>query len=309
MSETNRVSLRYVPETTYNTTPANSTSWKTVRFTGEGLIPNYGTKQSEEIRSDRMRSDVILTSATVSGPINFEFSPGTLDDFFQAVLGGTWTTNVLKVGTVKRSFSIEKVFNDLASGNKYDLYTGMRANELKLSFKYGDIATGSCTFNGAGATDSATSAVGTGTVAAATTTQPFDGTFDVSSVTVDGAPAGLYFKSLDLTLQANLRDKTAIGTPFPYDQGYGSAGVEVAASAYFDSRVLESKVRSGAPFALAFTVSDGTNSYQFSLPRAFSTQRNGLAASKLNDDVMQDLTISAAYDSVSGSSIVITRAP
>lgn len=307
MAESNRVSLIYVPEVTLGTTPTNSSNWKTFRFTGESLLPNYSTKQSEEIRSDRNRGDVVQTSASVAGGINFELSAVTLDDFMEAVLGGTWTTDVLKVGTVKRSFSIEKQFGDLASGNKFDLFKGMRCGELNLALVFDEIAKGSMTFAGTGIADAATSAVGAGTLAAATTTEPYNSTLDVIDVEIDGVAATLYFQNLNIALNANLRAKTAIASLFPFDQGYGSAGCEITASAYFDNRSLEDKVRSGAAFSLSFTVTDGAKSYTFLLPRAFATQRGGLAATAVDTDVLTDLTILGAYDAASASSIVITR--
>lgn len=307
MAESNRVSLIYVPEVTLGTTPTNSSNWKTFRFTGESLLPNYSTKQSEEIRADRNRSDVIQTSASVSGNVNFELSGATLDDFMEAVLGGTWTANVLKVGTVKRSFSIEKQFGDLAAGNKFDIFKGMRIGELTLNLAFDEIAKGAMTFAGTGIADSATSLVGTGTLAAATTTQPYNSTLDVIDVEIDGVASSLYFQNLNLSLNANLRAKTAIANLFPFDQGYGSAGCEISASCYFDNRSLEDKVRSGAAFSLGFTVSDGTYAYEILLPRAFATQRGGLAATAVNTDVLTDLTILGAYDETEATSIIITR--
>jgi hypothetical protein len=307
MGDTNRVGLIYVPELTLGTTPVNSTGWKTMRFTSESLLPNYSTKQSEQIRSDRMRGDVVQTSASVGGGINFELSGTTLDDFMQAVLGGTWTSNVLKVGTTKRSFSFEKSFNDLATGNKFEQYKGMRIGELTLALAYDEIAKGTMTFAGTAIADSATSIVGSGTVAAASTTEPFNSTLDVIEVEIDGIASTLYFQSLNLSLNANLRAKTAIGGLFPYDQGYGSAGVELSASCYFDNRSLEDKVRSGAPFTMGFKISDGTYAYEVLIPRAYAASRSGNAATGLDADVLQELTISGAFDSASASSIVITR--
>lgn len=307
MSDTNRVGLIYVPEVTLGTTPANSSGWKPIRKTSETLLPNYSTKQSEEIRSDRMRGDVVQTSATVGGNVAFELSGATLDDFMQAVLGGTWATNVLKVGTTKRSFTIEKSFNDLPSGNKYEQYTGMRVGELSLALAFDQIATGSMTFAGTGVSDSSTSAVGSGTVAAATATEPFNSTIDVIDVEIDGVASTLYFENLNLSLNANLRGKNAIKRLFAFDQGYGSAGVELSARCYFEDRSLEAKVRSGASFSIAFAISDGTYGYEVLLPRAYITNRSGNNASGRDADVMSDVTIAGAYDASSGSSVVITR--
>lgn len=309
MADSNRVSLIYVLESTYGVTPTNSTGWKTLRFRGENLKPTYTGKQSEEIRADRNRGNVSTVAASVGGTVDVELSATSYDDVFEAVLGGTWSSNVLKVGTVKRSFSVQKAFNDLATGNKFDVYSGMRFGQFDLSLPYGDLSSGQITMAGSGVVDNAAGLVGTGTVAAATTTRVLSATSDITSVQVNSVESALAFKSVSLKLGAQLREKDAIKYLYAFDQGYGSAMIELNAECYFDSRTLEDLVRSGAAFQMSFTISDGTNSYIFNLPRAYRTQRDGINAQKLDDDVMQSITIVGAYDPTTASSVVITRAP
>ncbi len=73
MSDSNRVRLAVVRETTFGTTPS-SPRMRTMRFTGESLkyAPKFST--SAEIRADRMNADPVKVNEDNSGGINFEMS-------------------------------------------------------------------------------------------------------------------------------------------------------------------------------------------------------------------------------------------
>ena len=91
MSDTNRVSLGYMLESTFGTIPA-ATDLEEVRYTSESLTSDTSSTVSAEIRSDRQNTDVIRTNVTAGGDINCELSYGAHDVFMQAVLGGTWSS-------------------------------------------------------------------------------------------------------------------------------------------------------------------------------------------------------------------------
>lgn len=87
-AETNQRKLIYATESTWGTKPASG--WKTFRSTGDSLDATQETTVSEEIRSDRMTSDVIRTSFGASGSIDIEMSYSTYDDFLASVLYSSW---------------------------------------------------------------------------------------------------------------------------------------------------------------------------------------------------------------------------
>ena len=95
----NRASLRYIPETTFGTTPtlSNTVQYQELRYTGETL--NYGAtfEPSQEIRADRMTPDTVLVGRTSEGEINGELSYGTYDDLIENVLYDVWTTGASAV--------------------------------------------------------------------------------------------------------------------------------------------------------------------------------------------------------------------
>lgn len=89
-AESNRASLKFVPEATWGTVPTTGVVQE-MRITSSSIVAGKETKTSEEIRSDRMVSNIIETAAMSSGEINFEFSAGSVDSFLEAFLLGTWS--------------------------------------------------------------------------------------------------------------------------------------------------------------------------------------------------------------------------
>ena len=304
MSESNRGTLKYVAETTFNTTPSNSANWKHVEFTGESLSATVNTTESAGIRADRMLSDMPKVSTQVAGGVDFELSPSSFDDWIEAALCGTWTSNVLKVGTTKRSFSMEKGFEDLGV---YQSFTGMRVGQMSLATTYGSIITGSFQFTGAGSAQLGTSLVGTGSVANAVA-DVFNSTSDVGSVTIDGSSTGICINSLNLDVNNNLREINCIGQEFANDISYGSASVTGSVELYLSAETwaLYGNVLANTEVAISYTVSNGTDSYTFLLPKVKLSGDTPPIGGK-DQDVMITFNFSALYDDTTGTNIQITR--
>ena len=301
MAETNRVAVRYTAESTYGVLP--TTGWKPLRYTSETIGAEPQTTISDEIRSDRMVADLINTSLNVGGDANFELSYTSFDDLIEAALLGTWTTNVLKVGTVKRSFSIEKQFQDIT---QYIRFTGMRVGAMSLNFQFGQVATGSFTFAGNGTTSSGTAA--TGTTSAATTTAVMSGG-QVANVNVNGSASTLLFRTINLTVDNTLRPIQALGQTAPSNQAYGRATITGTIEAYFDNLSLYTPLISSTAISVSFDALDvAGNKYTVLIPKLkFSSgtpQTPGV-----DQDVVQSLGFTALFDSTTSTSLQITRTP
>jgi hypothetical protein len=91
-AESNRAILRYIKEdpNCWGATPTSGTT-REMRITSSSLAFEKETVVSEELRADRMVADVIETAAMSGGDIGVEFSAGSLDDFMEAFVLGTWT--------------------------------------------------------------------------------------------------------------------------------------------------------------------------------------------------------------------------
>ena len=92
MASSNRTQIRYVAETTWGTTP--SSALKNFRDTGDSLVFNISTVQSNEIRSDRQVTDLIQTGASPGGGLNWELIWGNGDDFFESALYNSWSSDL-----------------------------------------------------------------------------------------------------------------------------------------------------------------------------------------------------------------------
>jgi hypothetical protein len=93
MSDSNRTQMYYLAESSWGVTPASAMT--EMRFTSESLSYGITTKSSDEIRSDRQVTDLILTGADAAGGVNWELSYGTYDPFFVAALqSAAWSTTV-----------------------------------------------------------------------------------------------------------------------------------------------------------------------------------------------------------------------
>lgn len=89
MSDSNRLQLARVTEVTIGTTP-NTPSMTKVRVTGENLVYDISTVQSEEIRPDRLIPDLIQVGGRVTGGFNFELSYGAFDEEIESAMFSTW---------------------------------------------------------------------------------------------------------------------------------------------------------------------------------------------------------------------------
>lgn len=306
MSDSNNVSVYYIPEVTYNTTPTDGT-WQMIRTTGESLTATTNREDSAEIRSDRMISSSSKVSRQMSGGFNFELSMNTMDELIEAVMGGTWTTNVLEVGTTKRSFSIEKDFG--AEIGRYLSFTGARVGQMDLNISAGSLVTGSFSFMGGGSDEASTSLVGLGSITAATTNDVVNATSDVGLISIDGSTTGICVSSLTISINNNLREINCVGKEFASDIGWGSSTITGTVDMYLTTEMFDNlqKVSDNSDVAITFPVTDGVNTYTFLLPRVKLSADSPQAGSK-DADIMVSFTYTALLDSVEGTALRITRA-
>lgn len=88
-ADSNRVQIRYIEESSFGVTPGSGTT-REVRLTSSSLTANKETVVSDELRADRMVSDIVEVSASSGGDINFEWSAGPQDEFLASFLLSQW---------------------------------------------------------------------------------------------------------------------------------------------------------------------------------------------------------------------------
>lgn len=106
LQSTNRVKISTVRETTFNTTPT-SPGFKTRRVTSHGLAAAPQTVVSQEIRSDRQVTDLILVGRQAGGSVGGEISFKVMDEDWEEALQSTWSTAlpVITVATLDTEIS------------------------------------------------------------------------------------------------------------------------------------------------------------------------------------------------------------
>lgn len=88
-ADANRAQIRYIEENSFGVTPTTGSS-REVRLTSSSLNASKETVVSDELRADRMVSDIVEVAAMSNGDINFEWSSGPQDEFLAAFLLSQW---------------------------------------------------------------------------------------------------------------------------------------------------------------------------------------------------------------------------
>lgn len=289
MSESNRVQISLIAETTWGTTPPTTPEFAICRHTGESLDYNVSTTKSNEIRSDRNTSDLIRTDYDATGGFNFEWSFTTFDLLLESALFGAWATNVLKNGTTEKSFSVERGHLDI---DEYFLFTGMVVNSFSLDISAGSIVTGSFDFMGKDCVLAQTS--GATTETAATTTDVMSAMTNVATILEGGSAIGAYVNKMSLNVNNNLRGQKAVANTGSVDMNSGSFDCGGTLEMFFTDDVVYDKFLAGTASSLSFQTTSGANTYTFDFPNVkFSSDK--INAGGLNSDVMEVVGWEALY--------------
>ena len=304
----NDLIMSHVVEATLGVTPANPTMDR-IRVSGETMDPRVVYDESAEINPLFALTDLIPVGSEAGGSFPFDFAKSAaFDDVLQAVLRGTWTAGVLKGGTVKRSFTIEK--SVLAGGGrKYMKFPGSRYAGITLSGAVGTRTTGSVDIMALSGIPSTTSVVGTGSV-----TEPADNRImslvDVSAFSITGDVTPLIIRSFTLSINNNCRYQQGHGQLASYDIAYGMRDVTWTMDAYFESWEQMDKLLNRTNNNLSITMGDGTNSYAIRLPR-LRYRTVSAPATGNNVDLVQTIEGRALYDPTAGvvSDLMVTRVP
>lgn len=310
MAETNRVVLKYVAEATWNTTPTSATkSLQTVRYTSDSFNPEVSNIVSSEIRSDRSVSDLVQVSRQNTGSLEFELSRGTYDTWMEGALFSTWATNVLRNGTTRKMYTIEKNFADVT---RYIRYTGMVVNQWSLNLRSAQMVTGSFAFMGGSATQYATAL--TGTTVAATTATVLNCGSNVAYIK-EGSTltnmTGIYVQDLSFTVNNNLRFIQGIGSAVPQDIAAGKCDITGSLSAILNASTqtrLMASFLSGAASKIEVQISGSGKSYTILFPKV-KWETESIPTGGQDQDVIENLTFRALYDASENCMMKITRVP
>lgn len=302
MADTSESTMAFIAEATYGVTPTTP-AFKGLRFVSETLSQNVDTLVSNEVRADAMVADVRRSTVQVGGEIQFELESDTnFQDLMAAALRGTWTTNVVKGGVLKPSFTFERKVVGSAL-TTYMRFLGCRLETFSLNIAPDQLVTGS--LGVVGASHATATAVIAGATYTAAGSNPVMAGADITAIALSGV-AGVDYMSATLNVTNNLRVQRKLGTTSARGVGYGRRQITGEINAYFEDVTAYNVFINDSTPSLSFTVTNGANSYAVSLPKIRIT--SGEVPNDGNDnDFMVKLGYQAIYDSGITSDIQITR--
>jgi hypothetical protein len=302
-SQGSRAGLSYVVETVFGTTP-DTPSLLQLPYTTHSLNLTKERVTGNDIQPDRMLRVDRHGNRSVAGDIGVDLRKGVYDDFLESAFFSTFSTNVLKVGTTPKYFSIEDAATDIA---QFRLFTGMAVSSLAVSIRPNQMVTATMSMVGKDMTIANTSVDATKTAAA--NNAPFDAYSGVLEIGNAGGSLSSVatITGIDFTLNNSLAPTFVVGSSSTPQLEYGMASIEGTITAYFEDATLVNRFLNETETALEVSVDDptGSSDYTFLFPRI---KING-ADVPVDGPTSRIITLPfvALYDTTEASNIVLTR--
>lgn len=296
ISSGSKVQVAYIAEVTAGTTPATpqTIAIPYAKFSAE---LDRNTISDPSRTADNQKRFMSAGSYKTAGSLEVALSHSQFDPLLEAALMGTWTTNVLKVSNIQKYFTFEEFDSTLSFGR---VFTGVEVDSLKLSIKPDAIVSAVFALMGRGHTVVSTSIDVTPTAIIAGK-NPMTGA--LGSLTIDGA-AGLV-TSVDLSVSNSIKMINTIGSPAATASTNGSKSITGTLTVLLENATLYNKFIANTNAVLAFTISDGTNTYTFSIPKCSFTKANASADSA--DERILSIDFEGLRDETLGAIMSITR--
>jgi len=299
-----RSSLSYIVESTFGTTPSVdgiSTFMTNLPFSTHSLNLTKERVQGNDIQSDRMPRFDRHGNRQAGGDIVVDLRDGDYDDFLESAMLNTWSSNVLKVGTTPKYFSIEDYAADIDQAR---LFTGMTVSSMGISLAPNQMVTTTFTMVGKDMTIGATELA----QQAASGAAPFDAySGDLSIGNVGSLSASAIVTAVDFTLDNAFAPTFVIGDDSTPTLQYGRATVEGTFSAYFEDAALINRFLNETESALQVSVNDPTaaNEYTFLFPRIkINSADVGVGGPESR---MVECAFVGLYDTTEATNLKITR--
>jgi hypothetical protein len=294
-----RSSLSFITEATFGTTPAGN--FTNLPFSTHSLNLTKDRVAGTDIQADRMARVDRHGNRQVGGDIVVDLRDGDFDSFLESAMLNTWATNVLKVGTTPKFFSIEDYAADIDQSR---VFTGMSVSTMAISLAPNQMVTTTFGMVGKDMTISATEK----TQDAASGAAPFDAySGDISIGNVGGSSAVAIVTALDFTLNNSYAPTFVIGDDSAPSLEYGRAEVEGTMTAYFEDAALIDRFINETETEIEVSVNDptGANAYTFTFPRVkINSADVGVDGPTSR---MVSMSFVALYDTTEGTNLKITR--
>jgi hypothetical protein len=257
--------------------------------------------ESEKLRGDRQVEDFRHGNKSVSGDISCELEYEAFEDMLEAALCGTWTTDVLKAGTTRRSFTFERKFGDLATP-EYHRYTGCEVNSMALSVSPNAMVGLTFSVIGKDLTTNTTQ-VASSTYSADAGNSPFD---SFTGSINEGGSSIATVTALEMTLENGIEPLFSVGSQTTNRPAIGKSRVTGTLTTYFESKALYEKFLNETSSNIALTLTDlAGNDYLIELGNVkYNSGQPDVSGEGAITIAMEFVGL---YDSSDASNIVITR--
>jgi len=293
-----RSSLSFITESTFGTTPAGN--FTNLPFTSHSLNLTKDRVAGNDIQADRMPRVDRHGNKSVAGDISVDLRDGDYDAFLEAAMLNTWSTNVLKVGTTPKFFSIEDYAADIDQSR---VFTGCTVNTMGVSLAPNQMVTTSFGIVGKDMSIGQTEKTQDDPSGAS----PFDaysGNLKIADHGSSLADAAIV-TGMDFSISNGYAPTFVIGDNSAPSLEFGRAEVEGTLSVYFEDATQINRFVNETETALEVEVGDGTNTMTFLFPRV------KINSADVGVDGPTSRVISMGfvglYDSTEGTNLKITR--
>lgn len=295
-----RSSLSYIEEVTFGTTPAGD--FQNLPFSTHSLDLTKDRVEGTDIIGHRMATTDRHGNRQIGGDIVADLRNSEYDAFLESAFLSTWVSDVLKVGTTPKYFSIQDYAADIDVAR---VFTGCTVNNLAISLAPNQMITTTYTMVGKDMSISSTEIAETASAGEV----PFDaysGTLQIGDSGGALSTAG-FVTQMDFSLSNGIEPQFVIGSDSVACLPYGRATVEGTLTAFFEDETLINRFLNETETALSVSVNDpsGTNEYTFFFPRI---KINGASVPVGGEGIrLIEIPFVALYDSTEATNISITR--
>ncbi len=294
--------VAYIAETTYGTTPtlggSPEVSTQVVGFINNNINLSKAIFEDPTINANRQVTFSAHGNKQIGGDVSFAYAQTEFDSFLESVMFSTFASNVLKIGSTLKSFTVEIGATDIA---QYRVFTGIVANNLTLEVNLDGVV--ASTFGMIGKD----MVVGTTSIDTTPTAAPVKSPFvHINGTFKEGGSSTGIITSISLNIENNITPNFALGDASLKELTPGMINVSGQVTVYFQDAVLLAKFIAETESTIEFTLDDGSsNTHTYLLPRV----KYNAADISVTDGNTVPITIPfvALYDTSTATTLQITR--
>ena len=301
-----RSSLAYITETGFGQTPATPTL-ASLPIKTHSLDLSKERLEGQDIQPDEMPRIDRHGNRSASGSIEVDLRKGDYDEFLESVMRSTFVSDVLKVGTTPKFFTIEDAAEDIG---QFRVFTGMTVSQASFNIAPNQMVETTFEMVGQNGVQQQSTASTGGPKTPISNNAPFDSyNGDIREGGVTAGDIISVVGSIEFSVNRGYAPTFVVGSDFAPQLENGRAVIEGTMSIYYKDSTLIDKFLNEEETEITLTVDDPSkaNAYTFYFPRV---KYNGSSVPLANPQSrMVEIPFVSLYDQTEDSNLVITRTP